>query len=175
MGEFKGLIDLIAMKALYYKTEDMGSTITETEIPEDLLPGAELWREKMLNSLADKDERFTEGFMAHLEGAELPTSEIAAAQSSGEDLRASSRFPKLLGEPRQAGEHMARVAPPAGEAPGARRSTVASSSAVRASGRRQARVSASPQGTVLSPQGTVLIDEPSQGRRSTRAKGPAAE
>ena len=39
MGEFKGLIDLIAMKALYYKTEDMGSTITEIEIPEDLLPG----------------------------------------------------------------------------------------------------------------------------------------
>ena len=71
MGEFKGLIDLIAMKALYYKTEDMGSTITETEIPEDLLPGAELWREKMLNSLADKDEIFTEVFMAHLEGAEL--------------------------------------------------------------------------------------------------------
>ena len=27
MGEFKGLIDLIAMKALYYKTEDLGSTI----------------------------------------------------------------------------------------------------------------------------------------------------
>ena len=79
MGEFKGLIDLIAMKALYYKTEDMGSTITETEIPEDLLPGAELWREKMLNSLADKDELFTDVFMAHLEGDELPASEIAAA------------------------------------------------------------------------------------------------
>jgi elongation factor G len=79
MGEFKGLIDLIAMKALYYKTEDMGSTITETEIPEDLLPGAELWREKMLDSLADKDEGFTEAFMAHLEGAELPASAIDAA------------------------------------------------------------------------------------------------
>ena len=34
MGEFKGLIDLIAMKALFYKTEDLGSTITETEIPD---------------------------------------------------------------------------------------------------------------------------------------------
>ena len=71
MGEFKGLIDLIAMKALYYKTEDLGSTITETEIPEDLRPDAELWREKMLNALADMDETFTEAFMAHLEGAEL--------------------------------------------------------------------------------------------------------
>ena len=72
MGEFKGLIDLIAMKALFYKTEDLGSTITETEIPEDLRPEAELWREKMLNTLSDKDEAFTEAYMAHLEGAELP-------------------------------------------------------------------------------------------------------
>ena len=35
MGEFQGLIDLIAMKALYYKTEDLGSTITVDEIPDD--------------------------------------------------------------------------------------------------------------------------------------------
>ncbi len=79
MGEFKGLIDLITMKALYYKTEDLGSTITETEIPDDIRPDAELWREKMLNALADFDEPFTETFMAHLEGAELAPEEIVAA------------------------------------------------------------------------------------------------
>src|SRR4051794_38867748 len=79
MGEFKGLIDLIAMKALYYKTEDLGSSITEAEIPDEMRPDAELWREKMLNSLADFDEGFTEAYMAHLEGAELPTEEIVAA------------------------------------------------------------------------------------------------
>jgi elongation factor G len=79
MGEFKGLIDLITMKALFYKTEDLGSTITETEIPEDLLPEAELWREKLLNALSDNDEVFTEAYMAHLEGAELTESEIVAA------------------------------------------------------------------------------------------------
>ena len=50
MGEFQGLIDLITMKALFYKTEDLGSTITETEIPEAIRPEADLWREKMLNS-----------------------------------------------------------------------------------------------------------------------------
>ena len=71
MGEFQGLIDLIAMKALYYKTEDLGSTITETEIPEELRLEAELWREKMLNSLSAFDETFTEEYMAHLDGAEL--------------------------------------------------------------------------------------------------------
>ena len=79
MGEFQGLIDLITMKALYYKTEDLGSTITETEIPDDIRPDAELWREKMLNALADFDEPFTETFMAHLEGAELAPEDIVAA------------------------------------------------------------------------------------------------
>src|SRR4051812_36655167 len=79
MGEFRGLIDLITMKALYYKTEDLGSTITETEIPDDMRPDAELWREKMLNALADFDEPFTEAYMAHFEGAELAEDEIVAA------------------------------------------------------------------------------------------------
>jgi elongation factor G len=79
MGEFKGLIDLVTMKALFYKTEDLGSTITETDIPEALRPEAELWREKMLNALADKDETFTGNYMAHLEGGELAPEEIHAA------------------------------------------------------------------------------------------------
>jgi elongation factor G len=79
MGEFKGLIDLITMKSLFYKSEDLGATITQTEIPEALRPEAELWREKMLNGLADKDESFTEAYMAHLEGAELSPEQIHAA------------------------------------------------------------------------------------------------
>ncbi|WP_435018367.1 elongation factor G [Tundrisphaera sp. TA3] len=78
MGEFKGLIDLITMRALYYKAEDYGSSVTEAELTDELLPEAELWREKMLNALADFDEGFAEHYMAHLEGAELPESEIIA-------------------------------------------------------------------------------------------------
>ena len=79
MGEFKGLIDLIRMKALSYKFEDLGSTITETEVPEELRPDAELWREKMLNSLSEFDETFTDAYMAHLEGGELDEADIIAA------------------------------------------------------------------------------------------------
>jgi len=79
MGEFKGLIDLITMRALYYKTEDLGSSITETEIPEDLRPEAELWREKMLDALSDFDETFAEQFMAHLDGAPLAEADVYAA------------------------------------------------------------------------------------------------
>jgi elongation factor G len=79
MSEFKGLVDLITLKALYYKTEDLGSAITETELPEAIRPEVELWRERMLNALADKDETFTEAYMAHLEGAQLGTEQIVAA------------------------------------------------------------------------------------------------
>src|SRR5512135_2079155 len=76
MDEFQGLIDLITMRALHFKTEDLGSTYTEDEIPEGLRAGAEAWRETMLNALADFDEEFTEAYMAHLEGAELTESQI---------------------------------------------------------------------------------------------------
>src|SRR4051812_30832303 len=79
MGEFRGLIDLIAMRALYYQTEDLGSTITEAEIPDDLRPEAEAWRERMINALADFDEPFAEAYMAHLDGAELAEASIVAA------------------------------------------------------------------------------------------------
>ena len=79
MGEFQGIIDLIAMKALYFKTEDLGSTFQETEINEELLPDAQLWRERMLDSLSEYDETFTEIYMAHLEGGELSETDIVAA------------------------------------------------------------------------------------------------
>ena len=78
MGEFKGLVDLIRMRALYYKTEDLGSTITEADLPDDIRPDAELWRERMLNALADFDEPFAETYMHHLDGAELSEADIIA-------------------------------------------------------------------------------------------------
>jgi elongation factor G len=71
MGAFEGLIDLIAMKALYYKPEDLGSSLDERPIPDELAPEAELWRERMLDALSQFDDRFAEQYMASLEGAEL--------------------------------------------------------------------------------------------------------
>ena len=79
MGEFQGIIDLVAMKALYYQAEDYGTSFTETEIPEDLMPDAELWRERMLNNLADFDEGFGEAYMNFLEGGELAEADIVAS------------------------------------------------------------------------------------------------
>ena len=77
MGEFKGLIDLVAMKALYFTTEDLGSTFTVVEIPDDLRPLANEWHEKMLNALSDFDEAFTDRYLAHLEGEALTEADIA--------------------------------------------------------------------------------------------------
>ena len=79
MGEFQGLIDLIGMKALHFKTEDLGSTFTVDEIPEDLRLDAEAWRETMLNSLSAFDETFAENYMCHLDGAELTEEMIHGA------------------------------------------------------------------------------------------------
>ncbi|HEV3168602.1 MAG TPA: elongation factor G [Isosphaeraceae bacterium] len=79
MGEFKGLIDLVSMRALYYKTEDLGSTVTETEIPDELRPDADRWRETMFDNLSGFDEAFAEQYMAYLDGAELTEGQITAA------------------------------------------------------------------------------------------------
>ena len=68
------------MKALFYKTEDLGSTFTETEIPDDLRPDAELWRERMLNALADFDETVRRASTwPTSKAAELTEAEIVAA------------------------------------------------------------------------------------------------
>lgn len=79
MGEFQGLIDLITMRALFFKTADLGSTFSEEEIPEEMRPEAEEWRERMLNALGDFDDQFAESYMAHLEGGELSEEQIVAA------------------------------------------------------------------------------------------------
>ena len=79
MGHFQGLIDLVTMQALYYQTEDLGSTITEAEIPDDLLPIAEVWRERLLDALSGFDDAFAEQYMLSLEGGALTETMIRDA------------------------------------------------------------------------------------------------
>ena len=54
--DFKGVIDLINMKAIYWNEEDLGTTFTIEEIPEDLTSKAKEWRENMLESAAEANE-----------------------------------------------------------------------------------------------------------------------
>ena len=59
---FKGVIDLVRMKALYWPNESMGADYTAEEIPAELQAEAEEWREKLLECVADFDDALMEKF-----------------------------------------------------------------------------------------------------------------
>ena len=62
-NEFKGVIDLINMKAIYWNEEDLGTTFTIEEIPENLISKAEEWRENMLESAAEANEDIMDKYL----------------------------------------------------------------------------------------------------------------
>ncbi|MDH6307299.1 elongation factor G [Dysgonomonas sp. PFB1-18] len=59
---FKGIVDLVTMKALYWHDETMGADYHVEDIPADLLAEAEEWRGKMLESIAECDDVLMEKF-----------------------------------------------------------------------------------------------------------------
>ena len=59
---FKGIIDLIRMKAIYWHNESMGADYDVEEIPADHLELAREWREKLVESVAEQDETLMEKF-----------------------------------------------------------------------------------------------------------------
>ncbi|MGI6573740.1 MAG: elongation factor G [Fermentimonas sp.] len=61
--EFKGVVDLVTMKAYFWHDETMGADYDETEVPSDLLEEAQEWREKMLEMVAEFDETLMEKFL----------------------------------------------------------------------------------------------------------------
>ena len=69
---FTGIIDLVKMKAEIY-TNDLGTEIEETEIPEDYRELAEEWHEKLVEAIAETDEELT---MKYLEGEEITEQEL---------------------------------------------------------------------------------------------------
>ena len=72
---FTGIIDLIKMKAEIY-TNDLGTDIQETDIPEDLQDLAEEWSEKVVEAVAETDEALMERY---LEGEEISEAELKEA------------------------------------------------------------------------------------------------
>ena len=83
--EFKGVIDLVKMKAIYWDGDDMGTTFTEEAIPEDLASLADEWREKMIESAAEANEELMDKY---LEEGEL----------SEEDIKTGIRIRTLANE-----------------------------------------------------------------------------
>ncbi|HFI0302465.1 TPA: elongation factor G [Streptococcus suis] len=73
--EFRGIIDLIKMKAEIY-TNDLGTDILEEDIPAEYLDQAEEYREKLVEAVAETDEEL---MMKYLEGEEITNEELKAA------------------------------------------------------------------------------------------------
>ena len=76
---FKGIVDLIKMKAFIHK-DDLGKEIEECEIPADMLENAKAHREAMIEAAADQDEEL---MMKYLEGEELTEEEIKKGLRKG--------------------------------------------------------------------------------------------
>ncbi|MBF2079428.1 MAG: elongation factor G [Synechococcales cyanobacterium T60_A2020_003] len=73
-ADFQGIVDLVKMKAYIY-TNDLGTDIQETDIPEAIADQASEWRTKLVESVAELDDTLTEKY---LEGGELTEDEIQA-------------------------------------------------------------------------------------------------
>ncbi|MFO7263063.1 MAG: translation elongation factor G [Bacillaceae bacterium G1] len=76
---FTGIIDLVTMKAYFYK-DDLGREIEVTDIPADMQAQAEEYRAKLLEAVAEVDEEL---MMKYLEGEELTEEEIKRGLRKG--------------------------------------------------------------------------------------------
>src|ERR687889_408257 len=80
--QFKGVVDLITMKALLWKDETKGAEYETTEIPEDLKEHAQEMRHKLLEAAAEADEELMEQYLED-EGASFTEEQIRAALRKG--------------------------------------------------------------------------------------------
>jgi elongation factor G len=76
---FKGIIDLVKMKAYFYKN-DSGTDVEEADIPEDMMELAQEYRTKLVESVAETEDALTEKY---LEGIELTEEEIRSGLRQG--------------------------------------------------------------------------------------------
>ena len=77
---FRGPIDLVTMKAMFYDDETLGAKYVEGEIPAEFLEQAKEYRGKMLEAVADVDEGIMEKYLG---GEEISPDEIKAALRKG--------------------------------------------------------------------------------------------
>ena len=74
-ADFKGIIDLVKMKAYIYN-DDLGQNITETEIPADMMDKAQEYHDALWEAAAETDDDL---MMMFLEGEEIPEEDIKKA------------------------------------------------------------------------------------------------
>jgi len=79
-SEFRGSIDIVRMKAIFFDDETLDAKYVEGDIPDRIMPMAREYREKMLEALADVDDTIMDKF---LKGEEILIDEIKAAVRKG--------------------------------------------------------------------------------------------
>jgi elongation factor G len=78
--QFKGVVDLLTMKARVWKEETLGANFDDIEIPADLLEKAQEYREKMVEAAAECDDVLMEKY---LNGEQLTPAEITQGLRKG--------------------------------------------------------------------------------------------
>ena len=78
---FKGVVDLISMKAILWHDETMGAEYSTEEIPANLIAEAEEWRDKMLEACAEFDDVLMEKYFS--DPSTITEEEIKAAIRKG--------------------------------------------------------------------------------------------
>ena len=73
--QFKGVVDLVEMKAMIWRDETLGSQYDVVDIPADLAEKAKEYREKMIEAVAEHDDHLFEKF---IEGQPISNEEIRA-------------------------------------------------------------------------------------------------
>jgi elongation factor G len=89
---FQGVIDLVAMKAIYYLDETKGAKFDEKDIPSDLLDEATKAHDQLLEALSEHDEKIMEMYLG---GEKIPVEQLKAAIRK--QTLAMQIFPVLCG------------------------------------------------------------------------------
>ena len=79
-ADFRGLIDLIRMKALVWDDDTLGAQYQVVDIPEDFKAQADEWREKLMENCADSEDEFAEKY---LEGGDITEADVVRALRKG--------------------------------------------------------------------------------------------
>ena len=62
-SNYRGVVDLLRMKAVVWSGEELGATFDEIDIPEDMVEQAELYRSELIDTLSTFDENILEKFV----------------------------------------------------------------------------------------------------------------
>ena len=62
-ADLKGIVDLVKMKAIVWKNEDLGAEWEEKDIPSDLKEISEKYRQELVETAVEQDEKLMESYL----------------------------------------------------------------------------------------------------------------